>query len=223
MRRIYFIALALLVLSSNGCDLDAPVDPFDLEGPQGRVLGPGPWTVAVLTDGRAPRLSYSLNSEAFDALPLVDVGGDQYIGMLPARMPGESFRYYAVVGSHSMPPGGAAGARVVDVLSAIESAAVSDRPCRLDFLRPDVDRFAVAVDSAPQAARAIPKIRTLTIEGKRNISPPLKRLMQRSGAGNSSPQRVGDHRQKHDPCRLLDPTPVGAHTPVPFRSTTGTR
>ena len=151
MRRIYFIALALLVLSSNGCDLDAPVDPFDLEGPQGRVLGPGPWTVAVLTDGRAPRLSYSLNNEAFDALPLVDVGGDQYIGMLPARMPGESFRYYAVVGSHSMPPGGAAGARVVDVLSAIESAAVSDRPCRLDFLRPDVDRFAEAVDSAPQA------------------------------------------------------------------------
>ena len=150
-----FPALLLAWLALSACAEDPRRVLVDLEGPRGTVTAPGPWGVAVLTDGTTPRLWVAVDEGAFSETALEAIGGGQFVGALPAAPVGTVLGYYSTAGDEALPPAGAEGPRRVTVVAAALPIADAGPPgeCTLRFRRPrEGDRLSEATDDgAPQA------------------------------------------------------------------------
>lgn len=148
------LAGALLVVGVAACADDLGRVLVDLEGPRGEVEAPGPWGVAVLTDGTTPTLWIARDDAPFETAPLDAIGGGQFVGALPAAPVGAVIRYYATAAADALPPGGAdAPRRVTVVARPLTVDAAPPATCALRFTRPtDGARLSAADDdNAPQA------------------------------------------------------------------------
>lgn len=145
------LALALLAGLAACADDDARAL-IDLEGPRGTATAPGPWGIAVLTDGTTPRLWIGGDAGDLTEAPLAAIGGGQFTGALPAAPVGSVLRYAVTAADETLPPD---GPRRVTVVAPPRPEADAGPPatCRLAFRRPrDGDRLAEATDDgAPQA------------------------------------------------------------------------
>lgn len=152
-------ALLLAWLALSACAEDARRVLVDLEGPRGTVTAPGPWGVAVLTDGTMPRLWVAVDEGAFTEAALEAIGGGQFRGALPAAPVGTVLGYYTTAGGEALPPTGAEGPRRVTVVAPPLPITDAGPPgeCTLRFRRPrDGDRLSEATDDgAPQAGLQI--------------------------------------------------------------------
>lgn len=152
------LACAVTAGVALGCADDLGRVLVDLEGPRGEVEAPGPWGVAVLTDGTAPTLFAARDgggaAAGFEVVPLDAIGGGQFVGALPAAPVGAVIRYYAEAGGDALPPGGADAPRRVEVIARrVIADAAPPGTCALRFTRPaDGARLSAAQDdNAPQA------------------------------------------------------------------------
>ncbi|MCB9528762.1 MAG: hypothetical protein R3F65_02235 [bacterium] len=145
------LALALVAALTACADDDGRVL-IDLEGPRGTATAPGPWGVAVLTDGTRPRLWIGGEAGDLSEAPLAAIGGGQFTGVLPTAPVGAVLRYAVTAAGESLPPDGPR--RVTVVAPPMPEADAGPPPtCRLAFRRPrDGDRLSEAADDgAPQA------------------------------------------------------------------------
>jgi hypothetical protein len=134
-----------------GCDEDSGRVLFDLEGPRGQVEVPGPWTVAVLTDGTRPALLVAVDDGEFAARSVAEAGRGHYVGTIDALPVGAFFHYYAKAGAESLPVG---SPRTVEVVAPrAPSADAGVGRCTLTFRYPRADQRLTerSDDSAPQA------------------------------------------------------------------------
>ena len=142
---------AALLLGAAGCDDVAPRVLLDLEGPRGEAEAPGPWTIAILTDGTVPRLFIAVDEDGFSTRPVTAAGAGQFVGVVPPLPVGTSIRYYAEAGGETAP---AAGPRVVEIVAprGPEPDASVGR-CGLSFRAPlDGQQLREGVDdTAPQS------------------------------------------------------------------------
>lgn len=145
----------ILLAAALGCAEDARLRLLDVEGPRGAVEAPGPWGVAVLTDGHPPRLWWAIGDDAptFAELPLAPLGGGQFTGAFPPAAPGVVVRYYAEAAGERLPPADTPAYRFEVVRAADDTPdAAPPPPCALVFNRP-VDGqtlFEAIDDNAPQ-------------------------------------------------------------------------
>lgn len=142
-----------LALSLAACAEDGAVRLLDAEGPRGVGPPPGPWGVAVLTDGARPRAWWAVDDGPFEELPLSALGGGQFTGLLPPAGPGTVFGWYVELGPERLPPGGAQAPYRFAVVDDRIADAGPPNTCRLVFTRP-VDGQTVyedTDDNAPQA------------------------------------------------------------------------
>ena len=108
-----------------------PVVLLDLEGPRGRVEAPGPWTIAMLTDGTEPTLLISVDGSGFAANAVTSVGNGQFLSSVAPLPVGAVFEYAAKAGGESLPVG--AARRVTVVAPRMAHPDVGVGQCRLWF------------------------------------------------------------------------------------------
>lgn len=142
-----------LTLALAACAEDGAIRLLDAEGPRGTVPPPGPWGIAVLTDGAAPRVWWAVGEGGFVELALDAAGDGQFVGRLPPAGAGTTFAWYAELGPERLPPGGAEAPYRFAVVDPTEVDAGPPSTCRLVFTRPlDGQRITEADDdNAPQA------------------------------------------------------------------------
>lgn len=152
MRHLSALLLPL-VLALAACAEDGRIRLLDAEGPRGMGPPPGPWGLAILTDGEAPRVWWAVNGADFAELPLDPVGSGQFVGQLPPAGPGTVFTWYAELGPERLPPQGAAAPYRFAVTDPGSGDAAPPNTCRLIFTRPTDGQmvFEATDDNAPQA------------------------------------------------------------------------
>jgi len=142
---------AALLFGAAGCDDAASRVLLDLEGPRGEVEAPGPWTIAILTDGTDPQLFVAVDDDGFAPRPVTAVGAGQFVGVVPPLPVGTIFRYYAEAGGETYPGDGPRNVEVVAPRGPTPDAGVGG--CSVSFRVPvDGQRLSEdADDTAPQS------------------------------------------------------------------------
>ena len=114
------------------------------------MAAPGPWTVAILTDGTVPTLFVAIDDAGFTTVPVTAATGGQFLGVVPPLPVGSVFRYYVEGGGETLPVGEPHAVEVVRARGAAADGGAA--MCSVSFraplegqrLRPEVD------DSAPE-------------------------------------------------------------------------
>jgi len=110
--------------------------------------------MTVLTDGTLAQAFVAVEPAPLAPLPLVEVVGGRFEGIVPDQPVGAVILYYARAGDETLPAAGAAQPHRFEVVARSEApdAAPVAAGCALRFRRPlDGERLAMADDAAPQA------------------------------------------------------------------------